>query len=189
VEEVPMLRLANLLAVLFDEQHPLIATTTTTTRRKRRSSHMMALSLLILLVRLLHCSCWWDACCDTLMTSTSSHALLALGNLLSPQVLGKHEWIWWPFEAELWRFLPANSMMLIAMLPPSSSSFSLLLEATTGTVNGAASPCCYVSYLEEGGSMVQLVGTAWLIPSPMPHMFTKHHLTRRKSSNTTVSST
>jgi hypothetical protein len=50
--------------------------------------------------------------------------LLALGNrLISAQVvLGEHVEHWRPYEAALRRFLPADSEMLIAMLPPSSSS-------------------------------------------------------------------
>jgi hypothetical protein len=139
-EEVPMLGLVNLLAALFDEQHPLIATTTSTTRR-RWSSQMTALSLLVILVRRLKYTddikadgVDDDDLCDgdeAMAPQQASHqheqrskvtqVLLALGNRLSPQALGKHEWIWRPCEAELRRFLPANSMMLSAMLPPSSS--------------------------------------------------------------------
>jgi hypothetical protein len=136
-EAVPVRGLVNLLAALFVEQHPPTAATTTTTTIAY--SDETVVSLLILLVRGLE-EQLTDGDDDDDMRdeddATTRHqrphqeeeskvrqVLLALGNRLSAQVvLGEHVWHWRPREAVLRRCLPADCEMLIAMLPPSSSS-------------------------------------------------------------------
>jgi hypothetical protein len=132
-ESVPARGLATLLAALFVEQGSPTATTTATISY----SDETVVSLLILLVRSLEQLTdgdYDDGMRDEDEATTRqrprqskvTQVLLAMGNRISARVLGEHvgRWRWQWCEAELQHFLPADCAMLIAMLPPSSSSSS-----------------------------------------------------------------